>query len=67
MPSAISTRLANPMMSNRDIISANVEPPIVNGDPGLILRVGIGVGLQVGVGIAVGGTWGLVATELTSH
>ena len=54
MPSAISTNLAKPIMSNCDIVSANVEPPRVNGEPGIILGVGLGVGRGVGVGVSVG-------------
>jgi hypothetical protein len=35
--------LANPTMSNWAIASANVEPPSDNGEPGIILGVGLGV------------------------
>ena len=54
MPKAMSTSLASPMMSNCDIVSANVEPPRVNGEPGVTLGVGLGVGIGVGVGMGVG-------------
>ena len=53
MPSAMSTNLASPMMSNCEIVSANVEPPKDNGDPGMILGVGLGVGRGVGVAVGV--------------
>ena len=58
MPNAMSTNLASPTMSNWDITSANVEPPRVKGEPGIILAVGLGVGRGVGVGMAVGGAVG---------
>jgi len=56
MPNAMSTNLAIPMMSNCDMVSVNVEPPRVKGEPGVVLGVGLGVGM--GVGVAVGGAVG---------
>ncbi len=54
IPKTVSTSSAKFVMSNCDIISANVEPPRDNGEPGTILWVGLGVGVGVGVGVAVG-------------
>ena len=64
MPSAMSTSLASPMRSNCEIVSANVEPPRVNGEPGIILGVGAGVGMGVAVGVAVGVAGGGVVVEM---
>lgn len=64
MPKAMSTNFANPMMSNCEIVSANVEPPRVNGEPGVTLGVGLGVGNGVAVVGVVSSAGGGVGVEI---
>ena len=54
IPNTINTNSANAVMSNWDRASANDVPPMVSGEPGMILGVGIGVGMGVGLGV---GDW----------